>query len=57
MEIPLLILQWQRGFRLLPVVGLTSTLMITWEVITASVPLSKFEGFHKLKTNFDTEPC
>lgn len=27
----------QRGFGLLPVIGLTSTLMITWEVITSSV--------------------
>ena len=27
----------QRGFGLLPVIGLTSTLMITWEAITASV--------------------
>ena len=27
----------QRGFGLLPVIGLTSTLMITWEAITTSV--------------------
>ena len=30
----------QRGFGLLPVIGLTSTLMITWEVITSSVNTS-----------------
>ena len=34
---PSLILLYQRGFSLLPAIGLTSTLMITWEVITSSV--------------------
>lgn len=44
--VPSLILRSQRGFGLLPVIGLTSTLMITWEVITSSVIFVRHHAFN-----------